>query len=118
MTFHVYYDHQCGRCGAEYIPSDDVPCPQCGLVEAERFDYIPRAAALLHDNRSLSRSYAPGGWWVSSLADRLLLILFGLFDRFERDRSSKPFAEYAGDYLDRMDWEKRLYLRDHVLQIA
>ena len=41
---HIGTRHQCPHCDTETIPLDaDVPCPKCGLVEAERHDFIAEA---------------------------------------------------------------------------
>ena len=60
MTKHVDYTHTCPECGALYIRYDnDVPCPQCGLVEEERFNFIPAAVASARFNLE-SGHYVPG----------------------------------------------------------
>lgn len=119
MTLHVVYSHECGGCGAFYIPFDkDVPCPRCGLVEAERFDYIPQAAASMRYNLESGGRYTPGAWWVGSLGDHILHLLFGLFDAYEAQRGQAEFEPFVTDRLARMDWGDQEYLRDHVRDIA
>jgi hypothetical protein len=81
MTVHDNYTHQCPKCEAYYIPYDDVPCPRCGLVETERYDFIPIALASVRWNIEMYGFYVPGAWFVGGLGDHLLLILFHIFER-------------------------------------
>lgn len=117
MTLHITYSHQCPACEAFYIPYDDrVPCPKCGLVEEERFDYISQAAASLRFNKA-GGEYTPAAWWVGSLADHILSVLFPLFDA--RDEGNPPdFRAFASEQLGRMEWGDQPYLKDHILGIA
>jgi hypothetical protein len=118
MTMHVVYTHECGGCGAFYIPYDkEVPCPRCGLVEDERFDYIPQAVASMRINKARG-SYTPPVWWVGSLGDHLLLVLFGLFDRYEARAGGAGFEAFLDEDLGAVDWGDQGYLRDHVRGIA
>ena len=117
MTLHIVYDHQCSGCGADCIPYDDeVPCPKCGVVEAERFDYIQQAVDSLRFNKS-GGSYTPPVWWVGSLGDHIPSLLFAVFDAGE-DEHPASFPELAEQHLSRMDWGEDQYLRQHVLEIA
>jgi hypothetical protein len=118
MTFHVVYSHQCGGCSAFYIPYDAVPCPRCGLVEAERFDYIPQATASLRINKESCGSYTPPAWWVGSLGDHILSLLFGLFDGYEAQGQGQSFEGYVTERLAAMRWGDQEYLRDHVRDIS
>jgi hypothetical protein len=118
LTLHIKYDHKCPKCDAYYIPYDkDVPCPRCGLVEDERFDYIPKAAGSLLFNLDNYGSYAPEAWWVSSLADHILLILFPVFEQF-RKSNHNDFDSFASDTLSRNNWGDQKYLEEHVRGIA
>lgn len=118
MTMHVVYSHECGNCKAYYIPHDaDVPCPRCGQVEAERFDYIPQAAASMRFNKESGGSYTPGAWWVGSLGDHILRLLFGLFDAYEAQKEA-PFEQFLGQRLAEMEWGDQEYMRDHLRGIA
>jgi hypothetical protein len=118
MTLHVVYNHQCASCQAFYIPYDGVPCPRCGVVVEERFDYIPEAAASMRFNKDSGGSYTPGAWWVGSLGDHILSLLFGLFDAYDAHEGDQSFEEFATEYLGRMQWGDQEYLRDHVRGIA
>lgn len=118
MTLHVVYTHQCGACQAYYIPYDtDVPCPRCGLVEEERFDYIPQAVASMRFNKS-GGTYTPGAWWVGSLGDHLLMLLFGLFDSYEAQQGQAAFESFLDNALQRMEWGDQEYMREHLQGIA
>ena len=118
MTMHVVYSHQCANCKAYYIPYDaDVPCPRCGRVEAERFDYIPQAAASMRFNRESYGSYTPGAWWVGSLGDHILRLLFGLFDAHAAP-PGQPFEQFLDQRLAQMEWDDQEYMRDHLRGIA
>lgn len=117
MTIHVVYDHKCEKCGALYIPYDaGVPCPNCGLVEAERFNYIAEAAASLRFNKE-EGSYRPAVWWVGSFGDHILSVLFGLFDEYENTRPEN-FAAFAAEWLSSKNWGDQQYLQGHILGIA
>jgi hypothetical protein len=118
MTLHVVYTHQCASCEAYYIPYDRVGCPRCGTVEEERFDYIPQAAESLRYNKEGGGSYTPGAWWVGSLGDHILHLLFGLFDGYDASGGKEPFADYLTEHLGRMSWGEQEYLCDHVRDIA
>jgi hypothetical protein len=119
MTMHVVYSHECSGCQAYYIPYDaDVPCPRCGLVEEERFDYIPQAAQSMRYNRMDGGSYTPGAWWVGSLGDHILMLLFGMFDAYEAVRDEAPFEQFLDQRLAQMQFGDQEYLRAHLRGIA
>ena len=118
MTLHVPYDHQCPACGAYYIPyDDDVPCPNCGLVEDERFDFIPQAANSALFNIRHYGSYVPPAWYVGSLGDHILRLLFLIFDAYEQSGAT-DFPTFAQAAVDRMCWGNQQYLANHVRDIA
>jgi DNA-directed RNA polymerase subunit RPC12/RpoP len=117
MTLHVVYDHQCGKCGALYIPYDaDVPCPRCGSIEKERFDFIEPAAESLRYNKRVG-SYRPAAWGVSSLGDHVLSIMFDLFVDHEK-MHPENFAVFAAKWLSLQDWGDQPYFQGHFLGIA
>jgi hypothetical protein len=117
MTLHITYDHQCPKCQVFYIPYDDqVPCPNCGLIELERIDYIEQAADSMRFNK-VDGSYTPGAWYVGSLGDHILMLLFPLFDAYEEEHPD-DFQVFATDRIGKMDWGDQLYLKDHVFGIA
>jgi hypothetical protein len=119
MTLHVHYDHQCPKCNAYYIPYDlDVPCPNCGLVEQERFDFIPEAVGSSRFNLNTRGSYVPGAWYTGSLADHILWLLFGLLEEQRKEPDGQSFNGMAHKALKHMNWGNQAYLRDHVWAIA
>jgi len=117
LTLHINYDHQCPKCEAYYVPYDDVPCPRCGLVEKERFDCITRAARSLLFNLDNYGSYVPPAWWVSSLGDHILQILFGIFEKFKKSEE-KDIIKFSEDCLPEADWTGQKYLESHISRIA
>ena len=118
MTLHVVYNHECPKCQAHYIPYDDISCPNCGWHEEERFDYIPQAAGSVKYNLRRYGSYVPPAWWVGSLGDHILHILFYVFENYRQQTDTKDFSEYASIYLSRVNWGDQSYLRNHLAAIA
>lgn len=119
MTLHVSFTHECGECGAYYIPYDaDVPCPNCGKVEAERFDFIPQAVASMEVNKEEGGCYTTGAWFVGGLGDHLLLLLFGLFDSYEEQEGKQSFSDFVDGYLGNIEWGEQDYLGPHFQGIA
>jgi hypothetical protein len=118
MTLHVVYTHQCASCEAYYIPYDQVPCPRCGTVEEERFDYIPQAVDSMQYNKEGGGHYTPGAWWVGSLGDHILSVLFGLFDGYDSSGTTQSFHDYLVEQLGALQWGDQEYLRDHIRDIA
>ena len=118
MTLHVFYDHQCPECGFWYIPYDDsVACPKCGLVEEERFDFIPRAAESLQFNLESTGSYVPCAWYTGSLGDHSLSVLFGLFDEFVEEEET-DFRAFIENILSEPIEGDEKHFRDHICSIA
>lgn len=119
MTLHIHYDHQCPLCEAFYIPYDeDVPCPQCGMLEKERFDYISQATQSILFNKQRYGSYIPPAWYKGSLGDHILYLLFRLFTGYEEQPPSADFNEFASEVLSNMQWGDQQYLCSHVQGIA
>ena len=118
MTLHIYYSHQCPKCAAPYIPYDkDVPCPRCGIVETERYDYVPEAAESLAFNLANYGSYSPLAWAVLSFGDQVLWTLFHVFESY-RNSPSDDFETHAQHVLSRVKFGKQSYLERHILGIA
>ena len=88
------------------------------MVEPERFDYIPQAAASLQVNKRSNGRYTPGAWWVSGLGDHILRLLFGIFDGYEAERGRVAFEEYLDGVLTRAPWGDQEYMRPHLRSIA
>lgn len=117
MTLHIHYDHQCSKCGAFYIPYEDVVCPNCGFKEEERFDFIPQAVDSLLFNLDRYGSFFPPAWAVTSLADHILRILFIIFEGF-RESEESDFSLYTKQLLEGGDWGDQLYMKEHIFGIA
>jgi len=119
MTWHVPYSHECDSCGASYIPYDsDVPCPRCGIVEKERFDYINQAALSMRYNKEMGGSYTPGAWYAASLGDHVLRLLFKLFDAYEEDKEKRTFESFLDDWLGKIQWGDHLYMPAYMRGLA
>jgi hypothetical protein len=69
-------------------------------------------------NKHSRGRYTPGAWWVGSLGDHLLYLLFGLFDGFEAQHGQLAFEAYLDDALGRMQWGDQEYMRGHLRGIA
>ena len=120
MTLHVYCEHQCAGCQAFFIPfAPGLDCPRCGRPSEESFDYVPQAAASLRFNLEAYGSYQPPAWYVGSLGDHCLRLLFGLFEAFRtREDQAETFEACLERRLGAMDWGEQPYLRDHVRALA
>jgi hypothetical protein len=118
MTLHIKYDHHCPECEAPYIPYDqDVKCPRCGLLEEDRFDYIPKAAdSALHNLHK--GSYVPGAWWVGTYGDHVLRLVFIMLEQHRTDADGREFSAIARAFVENVDWGDQEYTREHVFAIA
>ena len=118
MTMHIHYDHQCPECGTGYVPyGEDVPCPKCGLVEAERFDYLPPAADSALINFTERGAFMPGAWYVGGVADNLLLHIFQALD-FYIARTGTTFADAARTYFGQMDFGEMEFMRPYLVHLS
>ncbi len=120
MTLHIHYDHQCPECGAAYIPyGDDVPCPQCGLREQERFaDFVTQAAGSALYNLRGGGSYMPMAWGCFSLADSILMFLFQMFDGYRAHANGHTFDDFANEFVRKSHFEDTEYLRQYMATLA
>ncbi len=117
MTLHVFYQHQCSSCGAFYIPYDlDIECPNCGVLEKQRFDFIaPAADSALHNFFEYG-TYTPKAWYVGSLGDHVLEIIFEILET--QRNSEEPIDEVAKRLVNEMKWGDQLYLKDYTSELA
>ena len=119
MTLHIHYSYQCPACGAHYIPyNEDVLCPKCGTKNNETYDYISEAVASLQFNLHSYGKYTPLAWFSGSLCDHILLLLFPIFDNYNKDSGKQSFSEMSGKWLEAMQWADQQYLCAHVHEIA
>jgi hypothetical protein len=81
-------------------------------------DYVPRAAASLEFNLRSYKSYIPPAWYSGSLGDRVLYIVFRLFEAFRQQERSPDFSEFAGIFLSQINWGNYGYMRDHIAGLA
>ncbi len=118
MTLHITYTFQCPECSAYYIPYDqNVPCPKCGKVEEKRYAaFVAEAAhSALYNLRT--GSYVPGAWWVSGLADHILLLLFRIFE--QQRLSGKPMPDVLEEWSNsNIEWGDQEYLKGFVKVLA
>ena len=119
LTIHTKHHHSCPDCEVEYLPYDDaVPCPNCGLVEPERFDFISRAVESAQFNTKQNGTYVPLVWSVLSHGDQVLSLLFRLLEHDRNNQSAQPFREVARSQLDSIDWHGQSYYKDYIYEIA
>ena len=120
MTVHVHYEHRCAGCGAFFIPYEPgLPCPKCAAPAAEDFDFVPQAAASLRFNLQSYGSYLPPAWYVGSLGDHCLRLLFSAFEAWRtRPDPSESFDSALERKLGAMEWGDQLYMLGHVRDIA
>jgi hypothetical protein len=120
MTLHIHYNYRCQSCEAFYIPyGPDVACPRCGHHDVGNWiDFVPRAARSIDYNLARYGSYMPPAWFVGSLGDHILHILFGLFERFRTEANIRDFPEFAAIHLAAMNWGDQDYLRAHIAALA
>ena len=118
MTLHVVVNHECDQCGAYFLPYDeDVSCPRCQSPAKKIIPYIERAAESLAFNKQKYGQYTPMGWWVGSLGDHILSVLFGLFDSYEKSAEAE-FGKFSEQYLSEVEWRDQEYLQNHIQSIA
>ncbi len=119
MTLHVVYSYDCPQCQAHYIPyAAGVVCPRCGAASTETFNYIPQAAQSISYNLERYGTYIPPAWWVGSLGDHILSVMFPVFEQFRVQSATSDFSEFALMRFSAMNWGDQLYLRGHVITIA
>lgn len=118
MTMHIHYDHQCPQCGTDYVPyGEDVPCPKCGLIEPERFDFLAPAADSALVNVRERGVFMPGAWYVGGVADNLLRYIFQALD-FHRDTNGTSFTESARCFFGRMDFGDMEFMRPYLIRLS
>jgi hypothetical protein len=106
MTLHISYRHQCPQCGTEYIPFDtDVPCPKCGLVEADRYDFIRAAVDSSLFNIERYGSYIPWAWIELTFGDKVLSRVFRMLQAGHDHRDDGSFETLVDQWLgSEADW--------------
>jgi hypothetical protein len=118
MTLHIHYDHKCPKCGTGYVPyGEHVPCPKCGLVEVERFEFLGPAADSALVNFTERGAFMPGAWCVGDAADNLLMHVFHALD-FHRAAKDIAFAEAARTFFDKMDFGEMEFMRPYLIRLS
>lgn len=121
---HIRYNHECPKCQALYIPYDkEVPCPKCGLVEKTRFDFLPQAVRSCLANLDRHASFLPLGWYYSSDADYLQMLIFKMLNKHRKTDNTKSFAAVAREFIDTLNWddwkwEDRDYDKEFIFNLA
>jgi hypothetical protein len=120
MTLHISYRHKCAQCDTEYIPFDtDVPCPKCGLVESERYDFIGAAAESTLYNLERYGSYQPWAWSELTFGDRILTRVFLLLQADHAAGGSPPFESRVDTWANTtMDWGDSGYLAPYFSRVC
>ena len=119
MNYHIDYNPSCGECGCQYIPFDKKePCPKCGVVAFERFDFIPEAAQIVHFNFKETGTYIPETLAENSLLDRALTLLFKILEYCRKDESGRPFSEVTEEFLKKVHWDGEDYYRGYFQKMA
>ena len=120
MTLHISYEHKCNQCGTDYIPFDaDVPCPKCGLVESERYDFIGAAVRSTLYNLERYGSYQPWAWRESTFGDRILTRVFHLLQADHDAGGSPPIEARVDTWVNsEMDWGDEAYLAPYFSRIC
>ena len=108
--------HRCAGCGAHYVPYDKVvPCPQCGMVEKARCDFVGTAVRSLLYNLEHYDTFLPSGWVAQSFADYVLAILLQVFHTYAASGTEKSFYEFSRETLEEyVSVSGREYLLEHI----
>ena len=118
MSSHIYYDHQCQKCKAFYIPYEkDIVCPNCGLNEKEIYDIVPEIVGSAEYHKVTTGSYTPLAFFISSLGDRISLQIYRVLDAFYK-QDKKNFQEFSKDYFNNMEWKEHLYMKNHLCDLS
>lgn len=87
------------------------------MIEKDRFDFIPQAAESALFNLK-NGSFEPMGWWVSSYADHLLIIIFSILEEHRKSNESGNFTSVARAFVDKLDWKDQEYSKEYVYNIV
>ena len=119
MTLHIHYNHTCPKCDAYYIPYDDaVPCPRCGLIETERFDFVPEAARSALFNIQVYGSFVPSAWYVGSYGDHVLMLIFSILEQYRVNKKDTTFQTVVRAIADKMEFGDQEYAREYVVSLS
>lgn len=107
MPIHLNYQGTtCKKCGAEFVACQkDYPCPACGQVTEEFFDFIPATIASMKDHKQLYGSYLPESWFSGSVADVVQRVIFEIFDNYEIEKP-KDFTAFVLEQMETAEWEE------------
>jgi len=121
MTLHIHYDHKCPKCETPYVPYDaEVACPKCGLLEADRYDFVSEAANSALFNLNEFGQYTPMMWMVLSFGDELLSQAFYMLE-LHRIASELPFNDLGQIYYDKFappDFPGSDYMRQYFARLC
>jgi hypothetical protein len=71
-----------------------------------RFDFLPQAVRSCLSNLRCYGSYLPPGWWYSSNADYLQMLIFAMLEKHRKTNSTESFAAVARDFIDTLEWDE------------
>jgi len=96
-----------------------VPCPKCGLVESERYDFISAAVESTLYNLERYGSYRPWAWRETTFGDRVLVRVFYLLQVDHDAGGSPPFEERVDTWANtKMDWGDEGYLAPYFSRVV
>jgi hypothetical protein len=94
-------------------------CPGCSQPAADSFDFLPQAVASLRFNLRQYGKYLPAAWYVGSLGDHVLQLLFVVFEGARTEgKTGADFEAYLDAKLAGMDWGPQDYLQAHIRDMA
>lgn len=116
MSLHIDYDYKCPECGAEYVPYDkDIPCPNCGLLEEERYEtFVEETIGSMFYNTLTGFGFHPAAWYCTCIADHILQFIFRVFAVYERYCEEESWEHFAREYIRDSDFGDVEYMREYM----
>jgi hypothetical protein len=124
MTIHMKCNHECPKCQTLYIPYDeDIPCPKCGGVEKERFNFVALASRSALDNLEWQGRYIPAAWAYNSDGDYVLYMIFIMLELHRKNGDGSGFVSIAREFIDNSEgpewiWKDKEYDREFIFKLA
>ena len=88
----IPYEHICPVCDVPYIPYDeDICCPNCGLREAGRYNYVPLVSQALIYNYCNYGSFMPKpGSKPGTQGERVFFLIAEVFEKYRLFKKIAP----------------------------